>query len=239
MKKIFSVAIVLMFVLSLACPVFAAEGTFVPSIPDKGAPDFVVDENGNIGVVLDADGNVIDYLKEGCLLITSVAEAQASTEIPSAAKELLLNVYEKLDNGDMVLPAEKLDSKLESDEIVIRDLVDLSWMCEDHPEMVEPKGVVFKISLRLGVDANTKVYAMTYKNDEWNPIVDVVNNGDGTVSCTFEDLCPVAFIVGEDADVPTTGYEFDAKLMFWTIMLVASAAAIVVISVSRRKVAQK
>lgn len=239
MKRLICISLILLLSVVLVCPVLAAEDTFVPSISYKDSPEIVVEDDGVIGVLREEEGTFIDYIYEPCLLITPVSEANTSTLIPDAARQMLLFVYEGLNNGTMQIPTEKLDEKLEPDEVVIRDLFDATWLCEDHPEMVAPKGVVFDITFRVNVDADETVYVMTYKNDEWNPIVNVVNNGDGTITCTFEDLCPVAFIVGEDADASETGVLPDASLVMWFIMLVVSAAGLVSVMAYRRKFMQQ
>lgn len=80
MKKIISLMLVLIMCLSIAMPVFAAEDTFVPSISEKDGPQLVTitDDEGNpaIGKVPDADGNVIDYIDEDCLVVTPVSQAK-------------------------------------------------------------------------------------------------------------------------------------------------------------------
>ena len=194
MRRIVTLLLVLVLCISLACPVFADE--FVPSISDKNAPEIVPgkdpDGKPTIGRIL-KDGEVIDYIYEGCLVVTPVSQAKTSTLIPDAAEELLLDVYAKLNSGAMQLPYEKISSKLDPKKMVIRDLFDASWLCKEHPEMVAPAGVTVEITFDLGVGKNTDVYVMTYKNNAWNSIVSVENNGDGTVTCVFEDFCPIAF----------------------------------------------
>ena len=236
MKRVICFSLALLLSVALACPVLAAEDTFVPSITYKGAPEVVV-EDGVVGVVRDANGQVVSQVNEDCLVITSVADAATSEMIPDAAEQMLLYVYNELNSGNMQLPAEKLDASLEPDELTIRDLFDVTWLCEDHPEMIEAEGVVFEITFRLNVPADENVYVMTYKNDEWNPITKVVNNGDGTVTCTFENLCPVAFAVGENVDADDTGVLPASELMPWFILLVVSAGALVCLMVYRRKLA--
>jgi len=36
---------------------------------------------------------------------------------------------------------------------------------------------------------------MSYVNGEWIPAEEIINNGDGTVTITFKQLCPVAIAV--------------------------------------------
>jgi hypothetical protein len=73
---------------------------------------------------------------------------------------------------------------------------------------------------------------MTYKNNEWNPVVSTVNNGDGTVTCTFEHLCPVEFSV-KTADEPPvqTGDDSGKDLLLWGAVAAVALVAIVVLTV--------
>ena len=234
MKRIVSVVVALIFIVALACPVFATEGIFVPSISEKKPPVFISDEEGYIGEIRDKDGRLIDKIASDCLIITAISDLKDQTDL-SDAQKLLLEVYEKLLSGEMQMPVEKLGDDLEADEIVIRDLVDISWLCVEHPEMVAPIGIVLRVTLDLGVAADEEVHVMTYKRGEWNPIVDYVNNGDGTVTCTFEDLCPVAFMVGDNQDAPDTGDALDGEMMLWGGLMIAAAAGVVTMLALRRK----
>lgn len=239
MKRIICLIVAIVACLTLACPAFAAEGEFVPSISYKGAPDIVTvkDPSGEtaIGVVCDADGKVIDYLYSSCLLVTPVSEAKTSTLIPDAAEKLLLEVYEALSTGMMTLPYEKYNADLNPSEMVIRDLFDVSWLCTDHPEALAPKGVTVTVIFDLGVDADETVYCMSYKNSEWNPIVSVENNGDGTVTCVFEDFCPIAFALRSNVPPSKTGDNVGQTLYIWIIVMVVSAAAVVVLLITGRR----
>lgn len=239
MKKLLCFSLALLLSVAMVCPAFAAEDTFVPSITYKDYPTVVVGEDDVIGVVKDEEGNEIDKIYGPCLLVTPLARVNESELIPEASKQMLLYVYEELESGRMQLPAEKLSEDLEPDELIVRELFDATWLCEEHPVMVAPKGIVFEITFRVNIEADQELYVMTYKNDEWNPIVDVVNNGNGTVTCTFEDLCPVAFIVGEDKDVPPTGDLFNNEAAFWMIMMVCAGLALAAVIYFRRKEVQR
>lgn len=237
MRRIVTLLLVLVLCISLACPVFADE--FVPSISDKNAPEIVPgkdpDGKPTIGRIL-KDGEVIDYIYEHCLVVTPVSQAKTSTLIPDAAEELLLDVYAKLNSGAMQLPYEKISSKLDPKKMVIRDLFDASWLCEEHPEMVAPAGVTVELTFDLGIGKNTDVYVMTYKNNAWNPIVSVENNGDGTVTCVFEDFCPIAFAVQQGSSTPPSQTGDTADLTLWIALLAVSALGLVAVVVFRRKI---
>lgn len=230
MKKFFAIITAVMMCVSLMVPAMAAQ-EFMPSVTNKPAPEVVVAR------ILDEDGNVIKEVDQECLIITSVADAQTSTEIPAASKEVLLNVYGKLMDGSMTIPYEKHDANLDSSKMVIRDLFDATFVCTECPELLEAHGVVLEIVFDLNVEPGVNVYTMTYKNDQWDPIVSTVNNGDGTVTATFEKLCPVEFSVSTATTPPSVTGDRDMSL--WGILAVVSLAAIVVLTVVYRAGSKK
>ena len=230
MKKFCAIITAVMMCVSLMVPAMAAQ-EFMPSVTNKPAPEVVVAR------ILDEDGNVIKEVDQECLIITSVADAQTSTEIPAASKEVLLNVYGKLMDGSMTIPYEKHDANLDSSKMVIRDLFDATFVCTECPAMLEPEGVVLEIVFDLNVAPGVNVYTMTYKNDQWDPIVSTVNNGDGTVTATFEKLCPVEFSVSTATTPPSVTGDRDMSL--WGILAVVSLAAIVVLTVVYRAGSKK
>lgn len=238
MKKIIACMAVLLLCASLFIPAAAAED-FTPSVTNKPAPEIVPiptpDGGEAIGVICDAEGKVLDYVMDDCLVVTAVADAATSTLIPDYAEELLLDVYAKLTSGEMTLPYEKHDSELNTGNMVIRDLFDATFLCGEHPEMLLPEGVVLKITFDLNVDADVEVYTMTYKNDQWDPIVETVNNGDGTVTCTFEGLCPVEFSVRTEKTPSQTGDIIATQLPIWGMVAIFSLLAIAVLALIYRR----
>lgn len=253
MKRLISVLAILVLCVNLFVPVLADE--FVPSITEKDGPTIVPvkDKDGNdaIAEILDEDGNVIDWLYENCIVITPLAKAKTSTLIPDEAEELLLAVYADLVNGVVNMPYEKFNAGLDPEKMVIRDLYDVSWLCgedsdyvdhPDHPTIVSPKGVTIRLTFDLGIGKNAKVYTSSYKNNEWNPIVSSENNGNGTVTCIFEDFCPVAFSVESSYQQPPAQTGDETKLGLWiTVMavsVVALGALLVVPAVSKKRQAR-
>ena len=234
MKKFIACLAVLMLCASMFLPVMAAEAEFTDSVSYKPAPSVVpvTDPDGNpaIGMLMDEDGQIIEYVYPDCIVITPVSEAATSTLIPDDAEQLLLDVYAKLTNGEMTIPYEKHGADLDSSSMVIRDLFDVSFLCTEHPEMLAPKGVVFKVTFDLGVAADQDVYVMNYKNGAWNPIVDVVNNGDGTVTCIFEDFCPVEFSV-QTAVKPPVQTGDQGNMGLWILLAAAAVCGIAVLTV--------
>ncbi len=233
-KRIISVVTALLLALTMALPAMAAEN-FVPSVSYKPVPEIVpvVDENGDshIGVILE-DDFVIDYVDEDCLVITPISRADCSTEIPEDSRTVLKDVYSDLTDGSMTIPYAQL-GVADSDRLVIRDLFDASWLCVEHPEIIEPEGVVLQLTFDLGIAADDPIYVFTYKNDQWNNIASVVNNGDGTVTCTFEHLCPIAFVVDADTYLPPikTGDNI-GNLGVWFGVMAVSGLALIAIAVT-------
>lgn len=238
MKKIIALLTVLMLCAAMVVPASAAS-EFTPSVSNKPAPEIVpvIDPNGDpaVGEIIDEVEEIIDYVYDPCIVVTPVSEATTSTEIPDDAEELLLEVYEKLDNGEMSIPYQDLFGK-DGDDMVIRDLFDVTFLCADHPEMLAPTGIVFRITFDIGVEAGVDVYTTTYKNGAWVPAVSTVNNGDGTVTCLIEDFCPVAFSVEVEEDVPVeppvqTGDQAGEQLYIWVAVAAVALVAVVVLSV--------
>lgn len=243
MKKLSCLLLVLAICLSIATSVFATENEdFVPSITYKPSPEIVTvtDDEGNeaIGVIVNEKGEVLDYVDHDCLEITPIAYIwDEEMEVPEEVEQLLTFVYEALNADEMEIPYEEHENlDLEGKTMVIRDLFDARWACEEHRAMVEEAGVLFEITFDLGVAADTPVYAMTYDEETkvWSPVVKTVNNGDGTVTCTFEHLCAVEFSMPVAAATAPGDAVSGMPVWPWILILALAVVAIVVILVSKK-----
>lgn len=222
MKKVIVAIALLVMCLSLVCPAFAAEDTFVPSISYKDAPEI-------------DDATMKEEDVEACLVVTSLKGAvDKLTDVPQETRDALLEIYEKLNSGEMKLPTDE--------GFVIRELVDVSWKkigCVEqehtHKNELDKEGVTVTLDLNLGVDANTDVLVYAYHNGQWDPIKSVKNNGDGTVTCVFEHFCPVAFAVREQTGGSQTGDMAGESLILWGALMAVSMAAVFVMIVRRKK----
>ena len=242
MKKIVCLLIGLLLCMSMVVPAFAAEGDFVPSITYKPNPEIVpvAGESGEeyIGIIRDKNGDVMDYVDHGCLLVTPIAHVwDEEIEVSADVEDLLLFVYNGLNDDSMNIPYEKHEANLDAGNMVIRDLFDARWLCEEHRKMVEEEGVTFEITFDLGVVADVQIYAMTYDEltKEWNPVVKTVNNGDGTVTCTFEHLCAITFSMNVEKNEPATDDAQPANILPWIILLVVAVVAVVVVLFIKKK----
>ena len=243
MKKIICLLTVLVLCMSLVVPAFAAENEFVPSITYKPNPEIVPvegeDGEEQIGVIRDEEGNIIDYVGHGCLMITPIAYVwDEEIEVAPDVERLLTFLYEELSTNKMEIPYEKHEANLDPANMVIRDLFDARWVCEEHRKMIEDEGITFEITFDLGVVADAEIFVMTYDEaaNEWSPIVKTVNNGDGTVTCTFEHLCGIEFSMPVAASsVPTETVQPAANMLPWYILLILAIVAFVIILIAKKK----
>lgn len=229
MKKVLCLLISLVLCIGMVMPVLAAENSFVPSVTYKDGPG-----------VTDATMNDEDV--DDCVVVTTIEEAEnKSTDISQDDRDLLLEVYEELKNGNMELPLE--------DGYVIRDLVDVSFEYEDcrkieehghKDEKLKEEGVTLTVTFELGVGPYEDVVVVAYIDGQWVVIEDVTNNGDGTVTCVFEDICPVAFAVKEKsgANNPATGDQTGNQMVFFVGAMVLSAAGIVALLATKARKAR-
>ena len=239
MKKVLSVVVAMLLCMSLVMPAFAAEDIgFVPSITYKPAPEIVpvYDENGNpyVAVIKDGEGNIIDLVEAGCLIVTPIAHVwDEEIEVPQEIEELLLYLYTSLNDGSMEIPYEKHEANLVPDNMAIRDLFDARWGCEEHPKMLAPKGVVLELTFDLGIMPDVEVFVQSYDEATgiWEPIVSAVNNGDGTLTCVFEHLCGIEFSV----EIERTEKKASFNELPWVIVLILAAVAVVGILVAKKK----
>lgn len=250
MKKLLSLVIAIVLMLTVTVSATAAD--FVESITNKGAPELVVvdyvDGKPVVGHVVDADGNELSTELIECLNITSIAEAETDPDITDEAKETLLAAYEELKNSGANLSdicpdldtvvKEKWDKNKTANDLVVKDLFDISDLCDDINTYLPQHGATLDLTFDLGIGAGIFVAAMVYVDGKWEPVVDAINNGDGTVTVSFDKLCPVAFLVpGSGANLsvvsPTTS---DASnIVIWGFVMLMSLVAIVALVIYRRK----
>lgn len=239
MKKILSLMMVLVLCLSMSVTALAADN-YVPSIGDKQEPDIVVDGDVVATIEKYPDGTILDdvTVQDACLIVTSVATAQAGTNnIPADAKALLLDVYQKLVDGTMKIPYEDLGKDPSAMEI--RDLFDVTLLCEEHTKQLE-EGNVLKVTFDLGVKSGEAVYAMVYVDGQWKKVPSCVNNGDGTVTVKFSEICPVVFCVeAKTPPVQTGDANRNTVAIYGGVLAVSAAAMVGLVVVYRKKAAEE
>ena len=241
MRRIICLIVAVVLCLSFAAPAFAANG-FVPSITYKPNPEIVPikDENGEeaVGVIRNSKGDVVDYVYHSCFQITPIAHVwDPEIEVPEYIEDLLIYVYEGLNKGELEIDYKKFEAELNAADMVIRDLFDIRWFCEEHAALLKEQGNTVDIIFDLGVVSDAEIFVATFDETtkDWTPIVKTVNNGDGTVTCTFEHFCAISFSMAmPGSNVPVDDVQAP-NLLPWIILLIVTIIAVVVILVVKNK----
>lgn len=220
MKKLASFLAAVMAATCMMMPVSAAD--FTPSVQGKEAPaiETVQTQTGEdvVALIEDTSGNEVQGVMEDQLIITPVAKAD---EAPEEIAEPLLAAYEQIkaaSNLKEIVPniedvVKKVSENLKVDNLVVRDLFDVS--VSDDIKALLDGGNTITIRFQLGISKDDTVLCLhNIEADKWE-VIDpskVVNNGDGTVSVTFDSLSPVAFVVEKQeeaipVDKPETSEE--------------------------------
>ena len=172
MKKIISLVLVLMLCVALAAPAMA---TYAPSVTYEAVADtFVVEaEVGGEDVT------------ETIVVTTELDAIEENTAITEEEREAFLDLLAEIKEGTMVLPVEE--------GFEVREVVYLSMDIE------EGDVVTVTATFDLGVAAGAEIVMLAFIDGEWVELGTVINNGDGTITVTFDFAgnCPIAFAVKE------------------------------------------
>ena len=229
MKKIICMVLALMLCMSLCLPVMAQE--FVPSVTYKGGPNITS---------ISFDGGDFEHAGKSCVVVTNVQQARnKTTDITQEERDALIEAYEALENGEMTLPSKA--------GYVVRELVDISFKYDacrqipehgDKPAWLAKEGNTVTLTFRLNQTKNADIVVLAYVGGSCVE-VETTNNGNGTITCVFEDFCPVAFLTGSDAasSSPNTGDAMAQSMGLWIGLMAVCAAGVValVIGMNRKR----
>lgn len=186
MKNAIKIFVALLVVCAMAVTVSA--DVFTPSVEQKEAPAVVADETGNVGVVVNAEGEVIATVAATAIEITSVAKVE---EAPAEVKEAVETAMAALE--------EAVAAEEEMAGMTITDVVYVGTSDAAVEEALENGGsIVLNFDLKVSPKANVKV--MAFVDGAWVvlPADAVVVNEDGTVSVTVSQVGVYAFAVEKD-----------------------------------------
>ncbi len=218
MKQLMRVLLVMMLVLTMVAPAFAAPVGFVGSVESKpvaGLLPLGTCEHGvtAYGWLIDEDGNK-HCLCGKELIVTPLYQFQAGTHpdiLPDSVAALMFEVYEELHDGDPDLDdvhglVETMKAELgkyaELHHLSIYDLYDVSIVDKKTGKLYElPEGYKLMVKFDLQIDTDLFLEVMSFAEDHWQLADHEENQGDG-ILVIFDHLCPVAFLVQSD-DIPT------------------------------------
>ena len=253
MRKMLKTVVAVAMCLFMLGPVITAKADFTPSVSSKPAPEIVTKPDGNgkeiVGHVRDENGNILSTEYSGCIIVTPISKVDTSTEIPKEAATLLKKVYNDIVMDKTVfskysslnqLVKEALGEGKDGDDLVVRDIFDVTAVSNGILTNLPPAGHTMDVTFDLDIGPNTFVAVMAYLDGEWRLIPDVINNGDGTVTCIFDEFCPVMFLTPgtgvKGTLAPVTGDTVMKDITLWIVLAGASLVAMIgVLVVYRRK----
>ncbi len=257
MKKVIAILIAAVLLFSLGTTAFAAN--FTPSVEQKDAPTVVppkqeqIKEEGTVAVIVNSKtDSVAKEIHSSKLVVTSVAKKDESKEIPEEAKTDLDNAYkdfsDKSKKIEEVIPKEVTKAITEDvkkeigedktvNDLIVRDLFDVSLICEESNEILADEEHHLILTFSLGVKKDEFITAIKFNPETkaWETIRNVTNNGDGTVTCEFDHLCPIAFL-SEKAETNSaqTG-DNSVSLYVWIAISAVAAGLIAVLFIAKNK----
>lgn len=236
----------------MMCPIMVTHADFTPSVGYKPAPEIVTtpDADGRpiIGYVKNENGDILSVEYLGSIIITPIAEVDTSKDISKKAADELKKVYNNIVLGktDFSKHSElnqwvsaNLGKGKDGGDLVVRDIFDITEISDTLLKYLPGQGNTIDLTFDLDVPAGEKVAPMVYINGKWEMAPKVVNNGDGTITVTFEHFSPVAFLVegtGIKGNlVPVTGDTVSKDVTLWIVLAVASLAAMIGLGVYYRR----
>lgn len=210
MKKVICFLLVVVMCFALAAPAFATEIDFVPSITAKPAPEVNTntnDDNGNVVIeVKNESGETVHSSGIENLLITPVADVMsgANTGLSAEAEATLKETFEALNAEGVklseVMPelipvAEAMGMTAEDvDNMVVTALFDLTILDENLETYLEEEGNTIELTLAADIPEGYTAQVMVLVDGEWKAVENVVVNPDGTITCEFAFVGPVAIL---------------------------------------------
>ncbi len=221
MKKVFTVVLAMVMVLTMGVSAFAATDSFFKSPSVNPAPDLEKVDNPNDGCTAE-------------IIITPYSERD---ELDDESQKDIEDAYDTIKNNE---DGSSLDEALEEladddhpvDALAISDLFDIDYTnCDIHDEH-DP--VTITITAET---ANNFVGLLVYVNGEWK-IVDgtTVNKEETTLTFKAAEFGPYAIVVDTEGS-PSTG---DPGIpWFWFVLLGVSGAGLIAVAIVSKKRAEK
>ena len=248
-----AIVVLLTVVIALSASVVALAADFTPSVQNKPEPEIIPpkveapDDKDYIAHIIDSNNKVVEFVEINHLVLTSAANANSSDKIPSDAKEDLKEAYSQLSSKDVEIS--KISPQLESlikakygeesssNNLVIRDLFDISLVHHEDVDALSVEGNRLVLTLKLGIEADKDVYAiqMNPTTKEWELVAGIVNNNDGTVTIELTKEGALAILVlGANFFAPSTG-DNSVSVYIWLVIAAASVIGLAVILVLKLK----
>ena len=173
------------------------------------------------GFLVDHQDELLSVTYQDCIIVTPIEDVSDSFYMTSEDKLAMKEFDEGIKNGEIILSEkspelnnlvkEKFGSEATADELSLLELIDVKVICHELSEHLPPENTTVTLTFDVKAAADQEVFVVTYKHGEVVLADNVINNGDGTVTATFENFCPVAFFV-KDAATEVVGGEGECAL---------------------------
>lgn len=202
--------LLLVVVLALACSAYAATDTFVSSVTAKPAPEIIASGGTTakpVVEIVDGDHKNMESFAVESVVVTAVAEKNEEY-VEENVQTVLTEVYEQLSDPEVKLSAvmpRLLDviekaavedtamKELDVDSLVVKDLFHVN-VSEAVAEALNKEGNFLKLTFDAKLAEEQFLVVMVCVDGEWLP-VDYIWNEDGTITCMFDAVGAVAFLV--------------------------------------------
>lgn len=215
MKKILTVAFVVLILCATAITTFAASGSFVSSPSGKLAPELI--EASNASEKCEAEVKVCAYADRHTLGADAAAKLEAAYS----------SIVSTSDLGTLTNDVKELAAlySISSDKLSVSDLFDVYYTdCDDHDDHG-----TFTIKLKFEVIQNF-AGLLHYTANGWELVDCKLNADTGELTFTVDSLSPFAVIVHDGSAVMPVEEKDD--YIFWKVLLdVAIAGAAVTLGV--------
>lgn len=249
MKKCGIVLLTLWMMLMMALPCFAAADSFTPSVTRKGAPELVVREYTDshgiteryiAEVIFRKTGNDLIRVPVPDARIIPYAERESAgktirIELERAYEEVIgAESFRKL-NRNIARIVRRIDPRADSDRLVAYELFDLT-LSDEYRDLLSDENVFVRFTLDAGLRPDETPPIVMHRSGtsgKWLVVdpEDVTNNGDGTMTVDFPELCPILFLrIAEGTAKPSV-----CPLLMILLLIFLIVLCIVVLRTAFRK----
>lgn len=214
MKRMLISVMAIALIAALSAPAYAA---FTPSAEGKPAPELVRD-NGSVGQIVNAKGEVVKELDSKELRITSVAQKNSA---PSPeVKEQLADAQEQIKDSARLdeltgqlrnaLNAAKQSSNDPAiknatlEDLIVSDLFDSSYVVNGVVTPI-PKGDRISFTIKTTLTKDDLYFVLhNIEGDVWEVVEDTELADNGDLTITVDSLSPFAIVVEKNAYAANT-----------------------------------
>ena len=222
MKKVLSICLIAVMLVSASISAFAAPNGFVNSVSGNPTPEIEDFKPAN----------------DDCTAVLVITSYTGRRELTDNLRAMLEGAYNDIVNcnkvTDLNADLKKLvgDKGLNASDIAVSDLFDIHYTdCDYHEGHYD-----FEITLSAETLKNFVGLLHKNKDGQWELIKDAkLVNGGKSIKFSIDDFSPFAIVVGtsDGPNVPSTND--NARIYLYIAIMIISAASLVVVIIKSKK----